>query len=87
MKILLVIKIYLLVGVIFKSILFWYIANNNNYSISGGGGVPPQTFWFYKKPVSADFEKLKRICNFIQWHNILILLILLIICGIKNLLT
>ena len=86
MKIFLILKIYLLAAVTFKSLLFWYVANKNNYPISGGGDLPPQTFWFYKKPVSPDYENLKKICNCIQWHNIILILILAAIYGIRSLL-
>lgn len=83
MGVLVFMKIYLTVSIICKSYLYTYIANKNNYELGGPGGFSFVTLWFYKKPVSPEYDKLKKISNYIQLHNIILALVLIIVYCFK----
>lgn len=49
---------------IIKCFLHYILAKKNGREISYPGGVAsPEYFWFYRKPVSTETKKLKRLCN------------------------
>jgi hypothetical protein len=71
-------KIVLAVSIIGKCYLHAYIAYRNNV-ILGGAGLPFKTFWYFTKPVANDYIKLKKLCNYLQSGNMLLLFLLFII--------
>jgi ABC-type branched-subunit amino acid transport system permease subunit len=79
MSVLSVFEIYLVLAVIARAYLFSYIANRNNYDLGGPGGFSFRTLLFYTKPVLQEFESLKRLCNVIYIHNVVVLILVIIL--------
>ncbi len=76
--------IYLVLAIIARSYLFSYLADKNNYNLGGAGGFSLNTLFLYTRSVSPQFESLKRICNYIFVHNVVLtLLILMLIFLVK----
>lgn len=72
-------KIALAVSIIVKAYLHAHVAYRNNIALGAGGGLPVKTLWYFRKPVTAEYESLKRICNYLQSANIILLLVVLVI--------
>lgn len=72
-------KIYLTIVIIFRAYLYTYIADRNNFNLGGNGGFSFLTLWFYRREVAAEYKRLKKICNYIQIHNLVLIIIILII--------
>lgn len=79
MVVLLVMRILFAVCVIVKSYLHNYIADKNNNPL--GGAFSIEVLWYYTKPVSPEFEKKKKICNYIQTYMILAVLVMIFMGG------
>ena len=73
------------VVLIIKVFLHDYIdSRNNRYIPSGGELLPsPGVLWFYRKPVSDDTLRLKRICNLLYGFFLLLCLIMIIVNKIN----
>jgi len=73
------------VVLIIKVFLHDYIdSRNNRYIPSGGELLPsPDVLWFYRKPVSDDTLRLKRICNLLYGFFLLLCLIMIIVNKIN----
>lgn len=69
-------QIVLAISIIVKGYLHSHIAYRNKINLGAGGGLPFQTLWFFTKPVAAEYESLKEICNYLQLGNIILLLVI-----------
>ncbi len=74
-------------GIVFiiKVFLHNYLdSKNNRYIPSSGVLIPsPDVFWFYRKPVTNDTLRLKRLCNFLYGSFLMLCLIMIIINKIN----
>lgn len=64
--------------IIIKAYVHTYIANKNDVEL-GGGGLSFKTLWFYKLPVIGEYELLKKNCNKLQVHNMVVLAIVVLL--------
>jgi hypothetical protein len=68
-----------------KGIIHVFIAykNNNQIAAAGAAGASIELFWFYLKPVSIEYMRLKKICNLLHLYNLLFLIKMCIQIVIK----
>ena len=76
------IQMLLVAGFASKIFIHRYIGNKNNNHISLGM-TSFKIFWFYNKPVTSDYERLRKVCNLIHFHNIVAIFLLLIYSWLK----
>ncbi len=72
------------VSVITKGYIHAHIAYRNDIPLGGSGGLPARTFWYFTKPVSSEYESLKKKCNYLQTGNLILLFIVILISSITT---
>lgn len=73
-----VLGIVWVISVIVRACIYVYIASKHNRRIGSAGTLPLESLWYYTRPVSEDFERLRARCNFLQTVHIIVLIILII---------
>ncbi len=74
-----ILKLFFFFGMVGKILLHIYIGyNNKSPIIHSGSGVSIEVLWFYTKPVSDEYLTKKKICNYLQWFNMFVLIIVII---------
>lgn len=74
-----IITILLAISIFAKGYLHFYIADKNDIEMGGAGGLPIYTLWYFSKPVSEEYESLKKLCNRWQLINNWIFLIVIVV--------
>ncbi|XVJ67313.1 MAG: hypothetical protein HEQ40_14510 [Lacibacter sp.] len=60
------------ISFITKFLLHIYLADrNNNKIVASGAAASIEIFWFYTKPVTDEYKRLKKICNFLHVYNLI----------------
>lgn len=75
MIILVILRIYLVAMIVIKSYMHTYIADKHGTNLGGGGGLSFRTLWFYNMPVADEYKLLKKSCNWLQVHNVILLVV------------
>jgi hypothetical protein len=76
-------RIILVAFIVIKCYLHSHIAYRNDVALGGSGGFSFSTFWYFRKPVRSEDEKLKRICNYFQTGNLILLILVIILTVLK----
>lgn len=76
-----VLKVLLALSVISKGYLHSHIASRNNIDLGAGGGLPYKSLWYFTQPLSESYERLKKVCNYLQTGNIILLILILAISN------
>ncbi len=82
MSILIILRIYLVVMIAIKSYIHTYLADKSGINLGGGGRLSFKTFWFYNMDVIDEFIYLKKLCNWMQIHNMILLIIVIFLSFI-----
>jgi hypothetical protein len=79
-----VFKLIFAVTFISKLFLHVFIANrNNNPLVYSGTASSGELFWFYLKPVSVEYQRMRKICNLLHFYNLVFIIIISIQIMIK----
>ncbi len=77
--------IFFTISFIAKNILHVYIAyKNSNPIVASGQASALELSWFYLKPVAKEYERAKKICNYLQAYNLMFLLAVIIVALVNS---
>ncbi len=77
MHLIVILKLVLAFSVVVKSYIHTYIGDKNDLNM--GAGFSFKTLWFYNKAVSIEYEKNKKLCNKMQWFNLWLFTVVIIL--------